>query len=312
MAEPAAGWFRDPSTQHLVRYWDGRRWTSYACDSDGHIAEEPSVDSGLPTPQRSSVRSVPPAPPAPPTWQRDPGQSTGSLLEPPLTYVLQGLLLLSAGVAAVAAALTASALTVAKPRGGGWEVYERWMNADANISGIALLIGVPVWLATFSALLIWITQAHRASEALAPGSRRWSVRWAIGGWFVPFAQFVVPKLALGEVERIASAPRRGGRVDPSWRQRPSGALGWIWWLTLTLSNLLLATSFWQRLRNDQIEVSPAVFRTSYRLGTLGFALLAASSLIAVLYVGVLGSQLCRPADRPSARRSRVQVDDLRT
>jgi hypothetical protein len=312
VGEPAAGWFQDPSSRHLVRYWDGSRWTPYVCDPDGHVAEETSIHPNHPAPQQASARpSSLPEPPAPPNGGRDPERSTADLLDPPLTYALQGSLVASAATFAVAAALSARALEVALPRGAGLDAYLRWENADNNILAVSVLVCIPMWLATFTLLLVWTAMAHRASEVFVPGWRRWGAGWALGGWFIPFAQFVVPKLVLGEVERIASAPRSGGRVDAVWRQRSSGALGWLWWLSLCLSNVLLGISFWGRIRNDQIEVSPAVFRSTYRFATLGYTLLAASNLIAVLYVGVLGAQLHRHTDRRPARSQRVQTGEKR-
>src|SRR5690242_10889684 len=31
-AQPAAGWYADPSGQHEARYWDGTRWTDRVAD----------------------------------------------------------------------------------------------------------------------------------------------------------------------------------------------------------------------------------------------------------------------------------------
>jgi hypothetical protein len=53
-----------------------------------------------------------------------------------------------------------------------------------------------VWLAVFAAtgvaFVVWFAIAYHNLDGLG-ARRRWGMGWAIGGWFVPFANFVMPK-----------------------------------------------------------------------------------------------------------------------
>ena len=60
-AQPAAGWYADPSGHHEARYWDGDRWTD-------RIADRGVENAGLPmTPGDLDAGAPPAAPEAVPT-----------------------------------------------------------------------------------------------------------------------------------------------------------------------------------------------------------------------------------------------------
>jgi Domain of unknown function (DUF4328) len=99
---------------------------------------------------------------------------------------------------------------------------------DANAFPAAMIIlsGI-VGLAIFVLLIIWLFRAAKNNEALGRQNPRLGPGWAIGGWFIPVANFVIPFIILDDVWRGSdpSVPRG----DPSWRR--SSTLGAIWaWL----------------------------------------------------------------------------------
>lgn len=99
---------------------------------------------------------------------------------------------------------------------------------DANAFPAAMIIlsGI-VGLAIFVLLIIWLYRAAKNNEALGRQNPRLGPGWAIGGWFIPVANFVIPFIVLDDVWRGSdpSVPRG----DPNWRR--SSTLGAIWaWL----------------------------------------------------------------------------------
>jgi hypothetical protein len=99
---------------------------------------------------------------------------------------------------------------------------------DANAFPAAMIIlsGL-VGLAIFVLLIIWLYRAAKNNEALGRQNPRLGPGWAIGGWFIPVANFVIPFIVLDDVWR-GSDPSVA-RDDPLWRR--SSTLGAIWaWL----------------------------------------------------------------------------------
>jgi hypothetical protein len=99
---------------------------------------------------------------------------------------------------------------------------------DANrvvgaATGIMLLLGFVI----FVLFVIWLWRAAKNNEALGRVGARLGPGWAIGGWFIPFANLVIPLLILQDLWRGADS--QAPRGDPGWRARRGSALiGWYW------------------------------------------------------------------------------------
>lgn len=171
----------------------------------------PTASSAAPTPGGSGVRGGPPG------------------VSRTLSGWLQGIMWASLGAWLLSALLVTPTRTALDDHNAGTISSAEWEEAAmafVGMNAVALMLtAVAVVL-----LVIWTYKAHKASELLGPTSRRWSKGWAIGGWFIPFASALIPKLVLGEIERIARASRTDGLADPEWRQQRSGPLGWVWWV----------------------------------------------------------------------------------
>ena len=89
------------------------------------------------------------------------------------------------------------------------------------ISTLVLAISWLLMLPTGVCFIIWLYRGATLSAVLAPGEQRLRRGWAIGGWFVPIAFLVLPRLVIGDVWR-ASRPleevhrRKGGTLLVSW------------------------------------------------------------------------------------------------
>ena len=80
-------------------------------------------------------------------------------------------------------------------------------NASESLSGLVTFIGVIFYL-------VWL---HRVTAAVreAEGSR-FTPGMAVGGWFIPFANFVLPALSLGDVYRRVMKGENGWAVGTWW------------------------------------------------------------------------------------------------
>lgn len=101
-----------------------------------------------------------------------------------------------------------------------------------------------VGLAAGGLTIVWWYRAYQVVAAARPTGRTWSARWAVGSWFIPFANMVIPKLVLNEIDRISRAAESG---DADWRREPLTVLPHWWWffwvggLVLTLVGVGIST-----------------------------------------------------------------------
>lgn len=92
-----------------------------------------------------------------------------------------------------------------------------------------MLLGWPI-----VAILVirWLTLARANADILYPGHpHRFSPGWAIGGWFVPLGNWIIPALVVHDVAD-AGDPGAG----------PTRAV-WVWWSSWVAANLVLFGGF---------------------------------------------------------------------
>ena len=83
-------------------------------------------------------------------------------------------------------------------------------------------------LATLLCYLVWFARAYQQIRATR-GATRFSTGMAVGGWFIPFVNLVMPYLALRDAVRRGANDERGGLVV-------------LWWTSYLLATLLTTTS----------------------------------------------------------------------
>ncbi len=90
-----------------------------------------------------------------------------------------------------------------------------WLAQLESVSSIAS------WLAliAFVSLVTWLSRSVDNTPSLGGGIARRGPRWAIGAWFIPIANVVMPALIIRDLARRIS-PQREGR----------GVLVLAWWL----------------------------------------------------------------------------------
>jgi hypothetical protein len=101
----------------------------------------------------------------------------------------------------------------------------------SRLSSIGIVVQ-PVSLATIVVWLIW--QHHATSNLWARGYRDVRIRpgWAVGWWFIPFANFVMPCVAMVELDR---------RSTTDGSPRSTSPLVGAWWAVYVGGSLVVST-----------------------------------------------------------------------
>lgn len=125
---------------------------------------------------------------------------------------------------------------------GGFVFDTKAVNDAQAFPGVMLLLAGLIGIATFVLLIIWLYRAAKNNEALGRQNPRLGPGWAIGGWFIPIAWWVIPFIVLDDVWRGSdpSIPRG----DPSWRRSKTLPAIWAWAVTaaiLTIPNFIASS-----------------------------------------------------------------------
>jgi hypothetical protein len=167
------------------------------------------------------------------------------------------------------------------------EALDDWIAADDTLIGAMTLMSLGMIVA-FVLLVIWTNHAHKATQDLWSGDRRWSSGWTVGGWFIPVANLIIPRAVITEIERLATSPRTAGRVGPRWNRQPTAAIGWVWWIAFAGGWILNAIG--TRLGSGPESSSDAV-TAGYALSALGLGSLAVGAACGALFIRRIGQAL---------------------
>jgi hypothetical protein len=120
--------------------------------------------------------------------------------------------------------------------------------ADANdlrqrIIGIAQVAAI---VGTIVVFCLWIYRAGANARALGAHGMRNSPGWAVGWYFIPFANLWKPYQAMKEIWQASQAPANWQAV------RPTALLGW-WWALFLISGILGNISFRLTLMAKEID-----------------------------------------------------------
>lgn len=140
-------------------------------------------------------------------------------------YALRGI-----GIAAMIAVGAASAAALVEglwPLAGAAIAREAAETEDAALLDTAAAADILLSLAAFFLLLVaatlvivWLYRARRNLDKIGTAEGAMGPGWAIGGWFIPFANVVIPF-------RVTAAVARGSLPRSVWLT----ATLWGWWLT---------------------------------------------------------------------------------
>lgn len=107
------------------------------------------------------------------------------------------------------------------------------------LQSFVALVQFPIYLATVVMFLVWLFRAHKNLQFLRPAALRFSPGWAVGWWFIPFANLVKPFQVVREVwwESDPEVEDDGPMfLSESLHSAPT-YMG-VWWAFWLLSNFL--------------------------------------------------------------------------
>jgi hypothetical protein len=206
--------------------------------------------------------------------------------------LLERVVVVQLGIAGAAALLRAFALgnrllVLDDPPVSGFAARARGADSFADATDIVLAVVVLVLAPCF---IVWLWRAAKNQQALGREPERLGSGWAVGGWFIPLANFVIPVLVVQDLWRgsdVAIAAR-----DPRWRIADrSWLVGW-WWGLFLVPLFVGSGADADRFGQDLAEARGANF-----LALIAMLLLFASTVLGSLVVRRLGMRQegCRAA-----------------
>lgn len=115
---------------------------------------------------------------------------------------------------------------------------EGLMSIWLMLQGLVYLLKFPTYIFSFVMFLVWIHRAHSNLEPLQARDLQFTPGWAVGWWFIPFANLVKPFQVMREVwsESDPDAdPSEGLFLSASLRSAPTYMA--VWWGMWILSNI---------------------------------------------------------------------------
>ena len=164
--------------------------------------------------------------------------------------------------------------------------YSDWRDLNDGFDGVNAILTM-VWLAMFIVSIVWMHKAHTATKRLWSGQRKWSSGWTIGGWFIPFANLIIPKRVINEIERIATSPRTHGVVDYRWQQHQTSGIGWLWWIGLAIALVMRSIG----AAVFDLNGTDGDISSGYSMQALGSLVAAAALPCGAIYIRRLGTRL---------------------
>jgi hypothetical protein len=150
---------------------------------------------------------------------------------------------------------------------------------EARVSDQLVGASSLLWLLAFLATgIVWLVWQHRAqsnARELTAGGTSITPGWAVGWWFVPFANFVKPLQAMHELWQAST----GGATWSEQRVSPVLVVWWLAWLGFNLSGLFAlnpdTTNVDSLLRADRVHV----LTTGLGIVAAGLAILVVRSIM---------------------------------
>ncbi|MBX3742666.1 MAG: DUF4328 domain-containing protein [Akkermansiaceae bacterium] len=96
-----------------------------------------------------------------------------------------------------------------------------------SMGGIAALI---IYIATIICFCMWVHRANRNSRGFGAQGMQFTPGWAVGWYFIPFANLVKPCQSMAEIWKVSGDPI-------GWTHRKAGPVVGIWWTLWLLSNI---------------------------------------------------------------------------
>lgn len=157
-----------------------------------------------------------------------------------------------------------------------------------TVAGLAFLAGFVLWIL----LIVWGNKAYHDVRSRGATGMSWSPGWAVGGWFIPLGNAIIPKLVLGEVDRMSHPDAAPAPIGDRWRGLRVIAAG-TWWWVLTVVGLVAVTG---GISLTEDSVTWDDFSSGIWVASAGWVLVAVGQVFGFRYVTTLGERI-HPASR---------------
>lgn len=166
---------------------------------------------------------------------------------------------------------------------GGGPVLE-----GAAWAAVTFLLAVLGW-AQIGVSLAWMYRASENVTRFGMRDRRWGPGWALGAWFIPLANLVLPLFALNEIWR-GSEPQA---TPQDWTARPASALvGWMWGFWVAQQVMGYAFGVWSAFGTFRSALrdtaSPVDLGFAMPLAVAAAALYVVAGILYILFVRHVG------------------------
>jgi len=105
--------------------------------------------------------------------------------------------------------------------------------SDDRTAALAVL-ALLMLLGTGVVFLVWMNKAYKNLKFFGATTLRRGTGWSVGGWFIPFANLVLPFQTMRDIW-VGSDPARADYPTEWWKGGPSAAVvGWWWGLWLLM------------------------------------------------------------------------------
>ncbi len=180
-------------------------------------------------------------------------------------------------------------ITLLKTIASGEQVTKATLIAnDARQGGIAFL-NLMIYVAKAVAFCFWIYRASANLLYLRAFNQKNSPAWAVGGFFIPFLNLILPYKVMKEI-CIGSDPHRGDIDLSSEATSAPSLIGW-WWLTWIASNIWSAFAY--RMPSQGSTIQHAIDATWEQIRAQAFALIPA--MLCILLVKEIVTRQTRRA-----------------
>lgn len=227
-----------------------------------------------------------------------------------LTYVTVGILI-GTGVAYLAYTAATIGYLIAFRRGEtagvtvGLTAQTDGLATAENIYFIALALAGLATLATAGIFIAWSYQAYRAAASSGATENTWSPGWAIGAWFIPLANLVMPRLVLGEMERMSHPAAGPPPIGDRWRGSPTDSIGRVWWVIFVGAYVLSTIAF----TTQSITLDNSIFEMGVIVEIVSGLLYVIAAGLGAVYVLRIGRRL---GARTAVARPAAAVDPVAT
>ena len=160
--------------------------------------------------------------------------------------------------------------------------------SDATDAFTVLYLFIAAVLAVL--FLVWMNHAYKAAASLGATGQRWSPPWAVGGWFLPLANLVIPKLVMNEIDRMSSPVNGRAPIDQRWVAAPLHTIGRWWWGALIAGLLGWNVGFLLSFPAI-LDLGVGGYRAGFVAETVGFVMLAGSAICGAILIRRIATRL---------------------